>query len=387
MTMKRLTLVFLCAVGFLLSAPILHATVYIAVGTCKPDLKSYSTISAAVAAAPSGATVEVCPGTYAEQVTISTPLTLEGITYNNSNRAIVVPPSGGLKVNATSILGSLAAQVLVETGPVNITNVTVDGTNNDVKGSAYVAGIFYESGSSGTVDEVTARQQIDDDKGVGILAENENSTADTVTIENCDIHNVDYAGIVTGSSTPSTLTFTVKGNTVAGESVGPQFGILNLEATGSIASNVVSDFTSFGISDEEGVNVSISGNTTTNTTAHADTIGIYLGGADETVKSNLVLNNSSSGSDGIAIDIVSGLPAVQDNKIVNSEIAIEFFCNSATASGNTITDAATALDEIPAGLASTNFYYGVTTIQTSCSPGSVAKAKAALLSKKLPLPR
>src|SRR3981189_2967160 len=40
------------------------------VGTCKPGLSSYPSISAAVAAAPSGSTVQVCPGTYPEQVTI-----------------------------------------------------------------------------------------------------------------------------------------------------------------------------------------------------------------------------------------------------------------------------------------------------------------------------
>ncbi len=42
-----------------------------AVGTCKPTLPSFLSISAAVSSVPAGSTIEVCPGTYAEQVIIS----------------------------------------------------------------------------------------------------------------------------------------------------------------------------------------------------------------------------------------------------------------------------------------------------------------------------
>jgi len=52
------------------------------VGSCKPNQPSYATIQAAVdaAGATPGATVLVCPGTYAEQVSIATPLTLKGLS-------------------------------------------------------------------------------------------------------------------------------------------------------------------------------------------------------------------------------------------------------------------------------------------------------------------
>jgi len=51
----------------LLAPSVFAKTLY--VGTCHTP--SYSTISAAVAAAPAGTIINVCPGTYAEQVFIT----------------------------------------------------------------------------------------------------------------------------------------------------------------------------------------------------------------------------------------------------------------------------------------------------------------------------
>jgi pectin methylesterase-like acyl-CoA thioesterase len=65
-----------------------------AVGTCKPTLPSFANISAAVSSVPPSSTVLVCPGTYKEQVTISQPLTLQGITSANSARAVIAVPDG-----------------------------------------------------------------------------------------------------------------------------------------------------------------------------------------------------------------------------------------------------------------------------------------------------
>ncbi len=50
-----------------------------------------------LAAVPSGSMVEVCPGTYPEQVVISKPLTLEGITIGNADQAVITVPNIGLR--------------------------------------------------------------------------------------------------------------------------------------------------------------------------------------------------------------------------------------------------------------------------------------------------
>jgi len=85
------------------------------VGNCLTGPQNFSTISAAVSSVPPGSTVEVCPGTYAEQVAITKALTLVGVTSGTANRVLITVPSAGLVQNAVSMFGeSVAAQVLVE---------------------------------------------------------------------------------------------------------------------------------------------------------------------------------------------------------------------------------------------------------------------------------
>jgi pectin methylesterase-like acyl-CoA thioesterase len=105
----------------------------VVVGSCKPSLTSFSTIQAAVNAVPAGSTIDVCPGTYPEQVTISAKsLTIIGILAGTSDAAILKPPSDGMAINATDIGGgAVAAQIFVENSTgVTISHLTVDGNGN-----------------------------------------------------------------------------------------------------------------------------------------------------------------------------------------------------------------------------------------------------------------
>src|SRR5215813_290425 len=111
------------------------------VGTCKPG--AYPTIQQAINAAPVGGKVQVCPGQYEEQITITKALTLQGININNDNHVFIDPPSGELVVNAINAFGQkVAAQVLVQNsgGPVNISNIDI--FSDFVHGTTYVAGLF-----------------------------------------------------------------------------------------------------------------------------------------------------------------------------------------------------------------------------------------------------
>ena len=100
-----------------------------------------ATITLAVAAVSPGGTIKVCPGTYPEQVVISKPLTIQGIQDGNNDAAVIVPPvrgSGSEHDQALAVPCLLAiltaAQILVTatTGPVNISNLTVDGSGNGI---------------------------------------------------------------------------------------------------------------------------------------------------------------------------------------------------------------------------------------------------------------
>ena len=85
----------------LLPMDALNLSATVAVGTCLPQLKSFSTIQAAVSASSpeesdqnegndGGKTVLVCPGTYPEQVVINTPLTLKGVVSGNHGAAVIL---------------------------------------------------------------------------------------------------------------------------------------------------------------------------------------------------------------------------------------------------------------------------------------------------------
>src|ERR1039458_1724946 len=96
----------------------------VAVGNCTKFVQ-FATIQLAVNAVPSGSTVKVCPGTYAEQVTIANKnLTLIGFGPTAST---VTVPAGGLLTNGvTDIFGNqVAAHILVQNATVTVSHMAV----------------------------------------------------------------------------------------------------------------------------------------------------------------------------------------------------------------------------------------------------------------------
>lgn len=344
----------------LAAQPLVAATFY--VGTCKSG--SFATISAAVSAVPAGSTVDVCPGDYREQVVIAKPLNLEGITSGGSSIVVIYMPSAGLTATSSLLYGYVAAQVQVTASPVNISGITVDGNTGGVGVCPNVvdAGIFYSSGSSGTLNEVQTLLQNCNTSGIGILAENGAGPSQLVTIENSCIQSGSDAGVVAYSDqTPPTLTASIKGNYVAGTNS----GIYVANVDGSVSSNHV-DATSgsYGIV-TLAPSSSIKGNTVT--------AGSYYGiavDAGSKITDNLILvavGQPTSGEPGeIGINLNAGGATVSNNTIVGTDFAsyysnlaigIEFNCNAATVSGNVINGAETGLDQVPAGFTGVNRFY------------------------------
>ncbi len=158
--------------------------VTVAVGTCVSGVTQYTTIQSAVTAVAAGSTIKVCPGNYPEQVVIEKNLTLEGVTNGTADDPVVVMPVNGFVANTTDLYDAepLAAQILVQntgTEDVTISNIAVDGTNNAANCAATpLVGIYYQD-ASGTINEVVARNQIQqpgsltcsEDIGFGIYVE------------------------------------------------------------------------------------------------------------------------------------------------------------------------------------------------------------------------
>ena len=353
-SVRRLKALFLLpAALFWAAQPMVAKT--LTVGTCPGA--TYTTISAAVSSASAGDRVMVCPGTYPEQVTISTPLTLQGIVSGNSDRAVITVPSSGLVVNVTSIVNGLAyaAQVLVTTGPVHISDMTVDGTGNNLNGSAALAGIFYASGSSGAVRQVATRQQIDNGFGSPIFAENASATPGSLTIANCDIHDYDGLGVLLLSNQkPPLFTATVKGNFITASGIGD--GIED-QLGGSVTDNVIVNPSSLGISADSLAPMSISKNTITNTVN-----GIIADiGAGGSITSNTI------SAIGRAIMLETSSNTVQSNTIENASVGIDFLCITGNAvSDNKISDAGVGISKVPSSQIVMNTYHNVDTIRADC---------------------
>ena len=355
-------LLWLAALAGLAVQPSLAATVQ--VGTCNPRLASYPTISQAVTGVNSGGTIDVCPGTYAEQLTITKNLTLQGVASGTADQAVITVPSGGLVANAVSVFGeSVAAQIAVEGASVTINNLTVDGTGGDMGCTAntWLAGIFYGSTSAGMVNHVRASGQVNGLCGVGIWAENsDTSNPTTVTIQNSSVYNVDSTGIFAGTGplgTSPTLTANVTNNVVNASAAVSD--IQPDSVGGKVNGNNIGN-ASFGVYNLSPIGVA-------SNTIFASTYGVYLanGGA--------ATNNDVDGAN-IGVLIGASGATVTGNHLVSSAIeGIELGCYATTVSGNLINDAPIGVDAVPsAGIGSNTFFNTATTQTGGCAVAAVA---------------
>jgi hypothetical protein len=368
--MRRFGMFWLAVLPLLAAHLMMADDNFAVVGTCKPKLTSFTTIQAAVSKVPPGSTVLVCPGVYPEQVTISQPLTLQGIADSNLDQ-ITITATGGLAPNVTSMAGqSVAAQVLVQnTGPVNLSNIAVDGAGGDqgctASGGTWLAGVFY-SGSSGSVNRVRANGQMDGGCGVGIWAENAGSPNQSVTIQGSSVHDIDNAGIFASSGGPTpTLAVRMKDNFVF---VPGAVGMVLNNVSGEITDNDVSNALA-GIFDSAPA-AHISSNNVTSTS-----FGVLLlaGGR---VQSNDIMNS------GIGVFLAARGANVQSNRITLAVTAIEFGCSAATVAQNTINDAASGLDQVPSTFTGTNTFANTGTIRTDCGVAAPRVSSMQAVSQK-----
>jgi hypothetical protein len=360
--MTRLNLTLFALLVVLSARSLVASTFY--VGTCK--IGAFGTIQAAVSSAsvPAGSTIDVCPGNYPEQVVISKALTLKGIFSNSSDssQAVIAMPSAGLTTTSSLSTGStVAAQVEVNTTGVNITGITVDGTADSANcPTVHYVGIFYASGSSGSVNEVETRNQNCSGSagGIGIVAENGAGTAESVTIENSNVNN-NFVGIwACSNQAASTLAASIKGNVIALV----QFGIVTTCNSGS------------------GGESNVSGSVSGNNIMSAGIEGVYAGSASSLTSGNTVndslagiaifapgsiTSNHISGSSAAGIFFYVTGATVKTNTITQSPIGIEFNCFTATVSGNIINGTAKGIDMVPAAFTEVNTFYNVPTVRTN----------------------
>ncbi len=330
--MRRLHFALLSLVLVLAAQPLFATTYYVtpplapACTSAKGGFVIFPSIQYAVTHVPEGSTINICAGTYYEQVTISQPLTLQGVSYNNSSQVIIAMPPGGLTTTSSLYFGTISAQVEVTKGPVNITGITVDGTASSSNcPNGFYVGIFYSgdtaadaSGASGLVNGVETRYQScgSADWGVGILAEygEQGDGKRSFTIENSNIHDQTNVGIFAYGSG---LIVSIKNNNVKSTTPNSEAtGIGVVGTTGSVSSNNV-DSLYYGM--DVSAEVDVSGNTVGNSFD-----GIDVSEAGATVTSNRIWNSGRQG-----IGLYTRGATVKNNNITNTVIpSSPFFTQS-----------------------------------------------------------
>jgi parallel beta-helix repeat protein len=364
------------------------ATVTYVVGTCK-GATQFSTIQSALDASPAPNTVEVCPGQYSEQVTITKPVTLEGITARNGDLAQIVLP-GNYRVNAAYLgeeghLFATVAQVYVNNvsgGAVNLENLDVNGEGFSAN-MDYLAGIFYQE-SSGTIDQVITSFQTGG--GFGMVLQG-GSSHSSVTVENSSIHDFDLASIyAVGPSEAPDLKVTIVNNNIATSQNNLFSNVLIEQGTdATVSGNVVSG----GLI---GITINASTGSFTDNTVLGSGIGISLGSDGPSLKSNKIFNTTKYG-----IDVGSNLEAsvIEGNTVMSVDqpgsldvtgTGIELNCakvRSGHVSSNAIMDALDGYGDVPTGFTGSGTYAGVVTPVTTCAnnaPASIASFAAGMKS-------
>jgi hypothetical protein len=296
---------------------------------------TFTTIQSAVLAASSGDRINVCPGTYHEQVKITKRLTVQGIAVANQNLAVIMPT--GTLVNSSSLTTAapIAAIVLVDgTEKVDLNNLTIDGSTNGLGGCGInLVGIYYRN-SSGDVDNVAVRNiklapaDIGCQSGLGIFVQSGNGRKSRVEISDSSIHDYQKGGITANEAGTEV---DISGNAVTG--VGStqiaQNGIqVGFGAKGTVTDNSVINhlysqctsaancsFTSSNILIFNANGVKVSGNNLGNSQ-----VNIYYQGNRGEVSNNTIFQ--SPVFDGI--DLIGNQNKAAGNRIFNSEEAAVF---------------------------------------------------------------
>jgi len=376
----KFMLVLASACVFTLGVQELHAaTLTYIVGTCKAGTR-FSTIQGALNASPAPNIVEVCPGTYNEQITIKKAVTLEGISIANSAAVRIEPPSAGLATN-TTINGSdaAAAHVFVEnvSGPVILTNLIVDSTNNKVTSGVFLLGVFYQH-SPGTVNHVQAFNQQGGAGGFGIYLEGDSANP-SVTVENCTVNFYGFGGIYVvgpngpGVSTTSTeITAAIKNNFISSNGTTNTTSMfMGSGADATVTANVTNGG-AFGIVFESSKG-SVNGNTFV-----GPGVGMDLTADGASVTANKFYNAEF---DGLVLETDVNASQITGNIFTTVQTGIAFDCHTVgspnTVHSNTFVDLNTGYENAPKSFSGSNTYIGVTTEILACTTPSAMHGSAA----------
>ena len=281
-----------------------------AVTSCEaPTPTPYTSVGAAIAAARPHDVVKVCPGVYAEQLTVAKPLTLRG-----ESGAVVKP--AGMVANTTSLTtGNALATVIVVDGAAGVTieGLTIDGADNGITTCAGVPtpdlfGVFFRNASGTLIDSVVRGMRLGAGLescrgGTAILVQSANGRRSVVTIEKNSVHDFQRNGITANEAGTDVR---IRRNVITG--LGP--------TTGAVQNGIQLAFGATGVVEENVVNQMISANCldVASCPANANNVLVASGSSGVRVLRN-VLGHSQTG-----VAVFGSGNQVQDNVIVDTRV-------------------------------------------------------------------
>jgi parallel beta-helix repeat protein len=337
-TVRFVTIALVVAAG-LLGQSLVASTVVVGPATCKSGYTHYSDIQTAVSKVPFNSIIMVCPGFYPQQIIISQPLTLEGVTDGTGSAAVITVPAGGLVPNGTSVsFGAVAVQILVQnTVGVTIKDLIVDGNGSGCPASFVFPNRITGIGvlNVGTPNDGTAAAKIQN-----VVVRNETACAgdgilaDTsfATVTGSEFHDINQTAIdayngaysITSNSIQRAEAFGIvilnnsAGSVVSGNNVSDSFnGILTrlTSNAATITNNTVLNSPDVGVWISFSSNQAVTGNVVSNAF-----YPLFIeGGFDDTVQ-----NNKLSGAilDGIVDEISSGGNNITKNTVNEGQFGI-----------------------------------------------------------------
>lgn len=174
----------------------------------------YTTITDAINAASPGDVIEICPALYREQLIITMPLTLRGVTSNpdisaylpccNEARRVLLQPS----LQDLQGLPFDSVITVLNTSNVTVDNLTIDASQNTVSGCHIaLAGITFFSASGRLQNSTVQGAQLPNPQscttfsgnGFGVVVTSSDSGPHRVEIVGNSIHDYQRDGIEVSS--------------------------------------------------------------------------------------------------------------------------------------------------------------------------------------------
>jgi hypothetical protein len=231
----------------------------------KCDTAAYSSIQAAIDAAPENATIEACPGTYSEQLTIEKAVNLSGASA--SAPATVALPSAPVLSTTSCEAGEENFDEVVICTPATVTmkGLTIEAKQQTGSCAGGLNGILVVGGGTllATKDTVVGATNVPLNgcqRGLGVLVGDSDSQPGNAVLKKVNVSGYQKNGITAvGQGT----TLTVNGSTVTGAGQTPEIaqnGIqISFGAQGTVTKTTVSgnecDVASCGLEGEQATGV------------------------------------------------------------------------------------------------------------------------------------